>query len=256
MSDWNPTLYLAFADERTRPARDLLAHVPLSSPGNVFDLGCGPGNSTELLVARYPDAAVTGLDNSPAMLERAAKTCPAARYVEADLAGWTPGTVPDLLFSNATFQWVPDHLSVLERLGATLAPGGVLAVQMPDNLDEPSHALMRETAAAGPWAGKLAHAAAARDQLPAANIYYDRLKPTFSRVDIWHTIYNHPMKGHAAIVEWLATTGLRPFLNPLEEDERAAFIAGYTERLAKAYPLCADGTVLLRFPRLFIVGQR
>lgn len=254
--DWNPALYLKFADERTRAARDLLAQVPLDAPRAVYDLGCGPGNSTELLVARYPDAAVTGVDNSPAMLEKAAKACPGASFEEADLARWTPDGAPDLLYSNATFQWVPDHVSVLARLAETLADGGALAVQMPDNLDEPSHALMRDTAANGPWAEKLANAAGARDLLPTPSVYYDRLKPHFTRIDIWHTAYNHPLDGHGGIVNWLSSTGLRPFLNPLTEAERDAFIAAYTERLAQAYPLACDGTVLLRFPRLFIVGQR
>jgi trans-aconitate 2-methyltransferase len=255
-ADWNPNLYLKFADERTRPARDLLAQVPIDKPETVYDLGCGPGNSTELLLARYPGAMLTGVDNSPAMLAKAAKACPAAAYVEADLSAWQPPGVPDLLYSNATFQWVPDHLSVLERLAATLKDGGALAVQMPDNLDEPSHALMRETAAAGPWAGKLSAASGARDILPAPRVYYGRLKPLFAKLDIWHTAYNHPLDGHAGIVSWLSSTGLKPFIDPLTAPERQDFIAAYTERLAKAYPLSYDGTVLLRFPRLFLVGTR
>ena len=256
MSDWSPQQYLKFAGERTRPASDLLAQVPLAAPRLIFDLGCGPGNSTELLVERFPGAEIIGLDNSPAMLAKARQSCRRAAFAEADLRYWMPEASPDLLYSNATFQWVPDHLAVLERLAAALPPGGVLAVQMPDNLDEPSHRHMQQVAELGPWAPKLAGAAAARDLLPPPLTYYDRLKPLFQRLDIWHTIYNHPLAGPGGIVEWLKSTGLRPYLNPLEPEEQKAFLAAYQARLAEAYPAAADGTVLLRFPRLFIVGQR
>lgn len=256
MSDWQPAQYLTFADERTRPARDLLAQVPLDRARRVYDLGCGPGNSTALLVARYPGAAVTGIDNSPAMLDAARAACPVARFEAGDLAAWMPSDVPDLLYSNATFQWVPGHLAVLERLARTLPDGGVLAVQMPDNLGEPSHALMQQVAEEGPWAARLAAAQDARDVLPAPAEYYARLKPLFRRLDIWHTIYNHPLDGVAGIIAWLRTTGLRPYLEPLGDEDRQHYLARYGELLARAYPLQPDGKVLLRFPRLFLVGVR
>lgn len=256
MTDWNPAQYLTFADERTRPARDLLAHVPLVTARRVYDLGCGPGNSTALLVSRFRHAHVTGIDNSPAMLEAARAACPAADFGFGDLSIWLPPEQPDLLFSSATFQWVPDHLHVLERLAASLRAGGVLAVQMPDNLGEPSHRLMQKAAALGTWAAKLQAAAAARDVLPGAETYYARLKPHFTRLEIWHTIYNHPLDGVDGIVSWLGATGLRPFLAPLTAEEGEAFLAAYRVMLARAYPPQADGKVLLRFPRLFLVGVR
>jgi trans-aconitate 2-methyltransferase len=256
MTDWQPAQYLTFADERTRPARDLLAQVPLAEARRVYDLGCGPGNSTALLVARYPQARIIGIDSSPAMLEAARAACPEASFEAGDLATWMPADVPDLLYSNATFQWVPGHLAVLERLARTLPEGGVLAAQMPDNLMEPSHALMQDVAEQGPWAASLATAQEARDPLPSAPEYYTRLKPFFRRLDIWHTIYNHPLDGVAGIVSWLRTTGLRPYLEPLGEDDRQRFLARYENLLAEAYPLQQDGKVLLRFPRLFLVGVR
>ena len=252
--DWNPALYLAFEDERTRPPRDLLARVPLARPRRVIDLGCGPGNSTELLAQRWPDAEVIGVDNSPAMIEQARARLPGLRFELADLASWTPPEGTDLLFANAVFQWVPDHLDVLARLLDQLPPGGVLAVQMPDNVNEPSHLLMEEAAAAGPWAVRVA--GAARDVLPAVGVYYDRLAPLARQVDIWHTLYNHPLAGPGAIADWFRSTGLRPYLAPLDVAEREAFLADYTARLARAYPARVDGKVLLRFPRLFIVAVR
>ena len=256
MADWNPQLYTRFEDERTRPAHDLLAAVPLGEARRVFDLGCGPGNSTELLAARYPGARLTGVDSSPAMLESARERLPRAEFVAGDLREWTPPEPADLLFSNAVFQWVPSHAAVLARLAETLAPGGVLAVQMPDNLDEPSHVAMREAAVDGPWRSKLEGALAARKALPPPGEYYDLLRPLCTRVDIWRTAYQHPLAGLPAIVEWLKSTGLRPFLDPLDETERQAFLDNYRSRLAFHYPARVDGTVLLAFPRLFLVAQR
>lgn len=256
MSDWQPDRYLTFADERTRPARDLLAQVPLREARRVYDLGCGPGNSTALLIERFPRAAITGIDNSTAMLAAARKTCPAASFEAADLAQWRPVDMPDLLFSNAAFQWVPDHLSVLEQLGASLPGGGVLAVQMPDNLMEPSHRLMQLAAQQAAWATKLSQAAEAREPLADPEAYYARLRPLFRRLDIWHTIYNHPLAGADGIIAWFAATGLRPFIDPLSEAERSSYLEHYRDLLTKAYPALTDGTVLLRFPRLFIVGVK
>ena len=256
MADWSPSDYLTFADERTRPARDLLARVQLKSPALVYDLGCGPGNSTELLSVRFPNAELIGIDSSPAMVAAARKALPAAAFVQANLENWAPHAAADLLFSNATFQWLPDQLAVMARLVRGLKPGGVLAVQMPDNLDEPSHRLMRATAENGTWANKLRDAAAARAVLPSPQSYYAALKPLCTSLDIWHIIYNHPLKGAPAIVAWLATTGLRPFLNPLDSVEQRAFLAEYQCRVAAAYPEFSDGTSLLRFPRLFLVAIR
>jgi len=256
MADWNPELYKRFEDERTRPARELLGRVELQRPASIVDLGCGPGNSTELLVQRFPDAGVLGIDNSPAMISSARERLPGCRFELGDIGTWQPATPPDLIYANAALQWTGDHPHLLPRLFASLAPGGVLAVQMPDNLNEPSHVAMRETALAGIWADKLRRLGRVRDRLPAPEAYYNDLKPDAARIDIWHTIYNHPLEGAAGIVEWVKGTGLRPYIDPLDEAERKGFLALYQERIAKAYPPANDGKVLLRFPRLFIVCVR
>src|SRR5690242_21509983 len=116
MEDWSPNQYLKFEDERTRPPRDLLAQVPLHSAGRVVDLGCGPGNSTELLIERFPEAEVIGLDSSPEMLRQARERLPGRTFVQANIETWNPEPGTDLLFANAVFQWVPGHPAVLRRL--------------------------------------------------------------------------------------------------------------------------------------------
>ncbi|GGD96448.1 trans-aconitate 2-methyltransferase [Aureimonas endophytica] len=256
MADWNAALYLRFADERTRPARELLARVPANDPAVAVDLGCGPGNSTALLAERFPQAVLLGLDSSPDMLAKARGDLPAARFVLGDIARFEPEAPVDLLFANASLQWLRDHETLLPRLFSLLAPGGVLAVQMPDNQEEPSHRLMREAAGAGQWRAKIDDADKVRARILPAEAYYDLLAPLAREVDIWRTTYHHVMADEGAIVEWVSATGLRPFLDPLDEDERAAFLADYRARLAAAYPARADGRRLLRFPRLFLVARK
>ena len=256
MVDWSPNQYLIFADERTRAARDLLAQVPLREASLIYDLGCGPGNSTELLVAAYPKARIVGVDHSPNMLEKARTALPQLEFLETNLANWQPPEGADLLFSNATFQWVPEHMRVLQRLLRGMKTGAVLAVQMPDNLNEPSHVAMSEATLNAPYADKMLDATKARDVLPLPSAYYMALKPLCSRIDIWHTIYNHPLDGIVGIVEWLKGTGLRPFLDPLSAEEQQDYLARYATLLAKHYPVQADGKVLLLFPRLFMVAVK
>ena len=255
MSDWDARQYLQFEAERTRPAVDLLARVR-GSARRVVDLGCGPGNSTEILIARFPDAAAIGFDNSDDMLAKARARLPKVAFEKADITEWRPAAAPDVIFANAVMQWAPRHIDLMARLLDCLAPSGRLAVQMPDNLDEPTHALMRETAALAPFAAKLAHAAAARERIGAFEDYYGALAPRAARVDFWRTTYAHILEGPAAIVEWVKGTGLRPFLDPLASEEKRDFLARYRAAIAKAYPPLADGRALLRFPRLFVVAER
>ena len=256
MTSWSPSKYLKFEDERTLAARDLLTRVKLDTAARVVDIGCGPGNSTEILAERFSEADILGFDSSLDMLERARTRVPRAKFIEADVTKWMPDGPVDLLYANAVFHWVPDHLAVLERLFASLAPGGVLAVQLPDNLDEPSYRLMREVAVNGPWAERLADAEDALDDVHPSATYYDRLQPMAVRVDVWHTLYNHPLEGPGAIRDFLASTGMRPFLAPLDAGEQTAFLDDYERRVGEAYPPLVDGRVLLCFPRLFVVAVR
>ena len=254
---WSAKQYVAFEDERTRPARDLLAAIPAGTVRSAIDIGCGPGNSTELLVERFPDATVRGLDSSTDMIEAARKRLPQVQFDIADIDTWSDTGPFDVIFANAVLQWIPDHETLLPALVSKLAPGGSLAIQMPDNLNQPSHRLMREVAAQGPWAEKLAGVAKQRTEMADASVYYSMLKACCTRVDVWRTTYHHPLAGGASgVVEWFKGSGLRPFLEPLDEAERVQYLQQYQSAIVQAYPALADGSVLLPFPRLFLVATR
>jgi trans-aconitate 2-methyltransferase len=252
---WQPERYLAFADQRTRPARDLLARVPLANPARVADLGCGPGNSTALLAQRWPEAAIIGVDSSAEMLAQARTSGVRATWVEADIAAWTPDDPLDLIYANAALQWLDHHATLLPRLFGQLHAAGVLAVQMPRNFEAPSHALLRDTARSGPWADRLA---GILDRPPVATPvwYHDLLAPNAAALDIWETEYLHVLAGDDPLLSWTRGTALRPVMQALDTDQFAAFEAAYAERLRLAYPKRADGGTLFPFRRLFIVAQR
>jgi trans-aconitate 2-methyltransferase len=255
--NWSAKQYISFEDELTRPVRDLLNAVPETDVRSAVDLGCGPGNSTEVLATRFPGAAIRGLDSSPDMVSAARKRLPQLRFDVAAIERWDEPGPFDVILANAVLQWVPDHAALLPRLIRRLAPGGSLAVQMPDNLDQPAHRLMRDLAAAGPWADRLAGATASRTALEGAGWFYSLLRPHCAQVQVWRTTYHHPLSGGAeAIVEWFKGSGLRPFLAALESVEQAAYLDRYRSAVAEAYPALPDDTVLLPFPRLFIVATR
>ena len=255
---WDPDLYLKFSDHRLRPALELLGRVPSPAPQLIYDLGCGPGNITQIIAERWPDATIYGLDNSPQMLAQAAAISTTIQWIEADIHSWSPAAAPDLIYSNATLQWVEGHQAHVPRLLSFLPPGGVLAVQMPLSWGAPSHRLMRETLAnGGPGGSALGSAelrdAVAREWVQGAAVYYDLLSSA-STLDIWETEYLQVLAGPDPVLEWVKATGLRPILNGLGDEERQQFLDEYTQRLRVAYPMRADGRTLYPFRRLFMVA--
>jgi trans-aconitate 2-methyltransferase len=256
--DWSAKQYVKFEDERTRPARDLLAAVPTREPRRVVDLGCGPGNTTELLLKQFPKAEIVGIDSSPDMVTNARARLRNIAFEVADLTTWRPDPAApvDIIYSNAVFQWISGHDTILPRLTGLLPAGGSLAIQMPDNIDEPSHVAMREVARSGPWADTLAAALGVRTAIGTPAGYYALLKPHATRVDVWRTTYHHPLDGIDGIVEWFKGSALRPYLAALDTAEREPFLAAYREAIRPHYPTQPDGKVLLAFPRLFIVATR
>jgi trans-aconitate 2-methyltransferase len=255
MSGWDPAKYLEFAGHRLRPALDLLTRVTLPAPDVIYDLGCGAGNVTRLLRERWPDARIVGVDGSAAMLAVAAGAAPRVTWLEANLAGWSPPEPADLIFSNAALHWLDDHAELFPRLIRGLAPGGVLAVQMPRNHGAPSHTEMLDVARAGPWRDRLAPLLRPHPVAPPA-VYHDLLAPRARHVDIWETEYLQVLQGEAPVVEWLTGSALKPLLDALDGAERAAFLAAYGARMRSAYPPREDGSTIFPFRRLFVVATR
>ncbi|MFN4063715.1 MAG: methyltransferase domain-containing protein [Parazoarcus communis] len=249
---WDPDRYLAFGDLRSRPALDLLARIPLSAPSRIVDLGCGPGTVTTLLRQRWPEARLTGVDRSAEMLARAAALDGGVEWVEADLSSWQGEPSFDLIFSNAALHWLDGHAELFPRLQSMLAPGGVLAVQMPANFDADSHRLIRELAASSRWRDRVANAR--MGSVLTVEAYHDLLAGGFQSVEIWETRYLQVLRGEDAVLQWLSGTTLLPYLDCLSDDERDVFIGQLRPLLRQAYPMRGDGRVLFPFKRVFMVA--
>lgn len=260
-SSWDPNRYAIFSDHRLRPALELLERVPLSAPRLIYDLGCGTGEIARLMSNRWPDATVVGVDNSAEMLAKARSSPGAVRWIEADIAEWQPDQTPDLIYSNATFQWLDGHDALFPRLAELLAPGGCLAVQMPQSWPLPSHRLMRETLAYGGPNGAAIGPPALRQALDHVWVadaahYFDLLAPRSLAIDIWETEYLQVLDGENPVLEWVSGTGLRPVLNGLSGEDRTAFLTSYSAQLLQAYPRRDNGKTLYPFRRLFIVAVK
>ena len=256
MPTWDADLYLRFADERTRPASDLLARVGVDRPRRVIDLGCGPGNSTALLRQRWPGAAIIGLDTSPDMIAAAKKAYPEGTWIAGDIRTFADPMPFDVIFSNAALQWVPRHGEVLPRLLGQVTPGGTLAVQVPRHIQSPLHQLMLRIADDPAWRDRM-DAPRRTITVETPSFYYDLLQPLADRIDLWETEYHHVLENPAAILAWIRGTGLRPFLEALAGDEeRGRFEERLLGGLEQAYPRQGDGRVLFTFRRLFLVAYR
>ncbi len=252
---WDPAQYLKFADHRLRPAVDLLARIDSEQPGRVYDLGAGAGNVTRLLRERWPEAAVTGVENSAPMLERARAAHPEIQWEEADLGRWRPGEPAGVIYSNAALHWLAGHDRLFPALLAMLAPGGVLAVQMPRNFAAPSHTAITEAARSGPWRERLEPLLRPAPVAEPAR-YFEILAPHAADLDLWETEYLHVLEGPSPVKEWLKGSALMPLLSALEEPERARFEARYAELVDAAYPPGPDGRTLFPFRRLFLVARK
>lgn len=252
---WNPEQYLKFAEPRLRPAVDLLSRIDAAQPARVFDLGCGAGNVTRLLKQRWPDAELTGVDDSETMLSRAAHSVAGVNWVRQSLAEWQPEHRADVIYSNAALHWLPDHRALFTRLVSHLAPGGVLAVQMPRNFAAPSHTLIAETVLAGPWRARL-EPLLRPAPVAAPDVYYDWLAGLVTHLDIWESEYLQVLDGIDPVKEWTKGTWLKQYLDALDVQDATAFEADYAARVRVAYPTRADGKTLFPFRRLFIVATR
>jgi trans-aconitate 2-methyltransferase len=255
---WDPGQYQHFGDERSRPFFDLLARVAAENPGQVADLGCGPGTLTATLADRWPDAEVRGIDSSPEMIE-AARALPVTEgrrlsFALGDVRDWRPDGRVDVIVSNAVLQWVPDHLTVVARWAGFLDAGGWMAFQIPANYDQPSHAALRDMASSDRWRDLLAGVSLNRQAGDPAE-YLDPLVRAGLEVDAWETTYLHVLHGEDPVLDWYKGTGLRPVLAVLQPDQAAEFLDEYRARMSEAYPPASYGTVF-PFRRVFVVGVR
>ncbi len=254
---WDPEQYSRFEAERDRAALDLLLRLPADlEPREIWDLGCGAGQHAALLKRRHPGARVHGLDSSGEMLGRARALSADVDWRQGDIADWRPGAPADLILANASLHWLADHAGLLRRLAGALAPGGVLAVQMPMAHETRHHTLMREVAAEGPWAASLAQIQTIAPLLPP-EAYYDLLAEACDGIDIWATTYLHALTGPDAVLEWMKGTALRPCLAALDDPAmRTDYLSALGARLREAFPPRPDGVTLLPFPRLFLAARR
>lgn len=253
---WDPQLYLKFDRERTQPAIDLAARIEVANPRKIVDLGCGPGNSTAILRARWPETEIIGLDSDEEMLRAARRDYPREYWLQQDAATWESRAGYDVVFSNAMLQWLPDHGAVLSRWFGSVAPGGALAVQIPSHLKSAVHRHILEVAADPRW-NMLTTQASHAINTAEPQSYYDLLCQQASRIDLWVTEYCHVLDGPAEIVNWMRGTGLRPFLSVLPlNDDRAAFEAALLDRVTASYPRRVDGKVLFPFRRLFFIAYK
>ena len=249
---WDPAQYLTFGGHRIRPAIDLLSAVALESPATILDLGCGTGNMTNFFSARWPDARIVGLDNSPEMLAKARDAHPDQKWIEGDVTDWKPDEPFDLVFSNAMLHWVPGHHRVFPELLSWVKSGGCLAIQMPRNFAARSHTTVYETIREGAWREQLEPMIREEPTRPP-NYYYDLLTPMVGSLDLWETEYQQILEGENPVPEYVKGSWLKPFLDALEEPEKSAFEAAYKAKVLKYYPPQDDGKTLFPFRRLFIV---
>ncbi|MGY1716157.1 trans-aconitate 2-methyltransferase [Geodermatophilus sp. SYSU D01106] len=253
---WDPATYLRHAGERARPFADLLARVDATDPRAVVDLGCGEGTLTASLAARWPGARVTGVDASPEMLAAAAAHAVDGRvaFERGDVRDWRPGGPVDVVVSNAVLQWVPGHAALLGRWAGWLAPGGRLAVQVPGNHRAPTHRLLADLCTSPSWSSRLAAAAPPADPVLDPAGYLDVLTGAGLAADVWETTYLHVLRGPDPVLSWVRGTVLLPVLARLDDEAAADLTAEYAAALRAAYPARADGTTVLPFRRVFLVG--
>lgn len=256
MPDWNSTQYLKFKNERTQPAIDLANRIEVENPLKITDLGCGPGNSTQVLAGKFTNAYILGVDNSENMIAAARENCPGLDFCICDIGKELSQLDHDfdIVFSNACIQWVPDHQKLIPEMLSLLNKGGILAVQIPMNFQEPIHRIISEVSSSTKWNAYFPEKRIFYTLSPED--YYDILSECTHEFSIWQTTYYHVMKSWQDILEWYRGTGLRPYLSVLSEDRKEEFEEDIYHRLVKAYPQQKNGVILFRFPRFFFTACR
>lgn len=254
MADWNSKQYLKFEKERTQPAIDLVNRISIDKPNKIIDIGCGPGNSTEVLFKKFSGSYVIGVDKSENMISSAKKNYPHIDFKLCDISNDLHELDKDfdIVFSNACIQWVPNHKELLKNLGGLLRKGGIVAVQIPMNFNEPIHKIIEEVSTSQRWKKHFSNPAVFHTL--SQGEYFDMLSESFENISLWETVYFHVMKTHNDIMEWYRGTGLRPYLDVLDEEEKMEFENEVMDGIIKSYPVQKNGEIIFRFPRFFFTA--
>jgi trans-aconitate 2-methyltransferase len=256
MREWDPDQYLQFKRERTQPSIDLVARIPMDDPKTIIDIGCGPGNSTQILLKRWPHADIVGLDKSEKMIERARRDYPDQKWIVGDASAPDAGQSFDIVFSNAALHWIPQHALLLQRLFGLLQENGILAVQVPANQASPLYQAILRVSEAGAWSAFTKGREASLTH-HSADYYYDQLALYSNEISIWETIYYHIMKSHQELIDWYRSTAMKPFLDSLPTDsDREEFENEILIECRNAYPPQRDGKILYPFKRLFFTARK
>lgn len=256
-TDWDPHHYLQFGDERTQPSIDLVNRIDIGHyPANIVDVGCGPGNSSQVLLRRWPDSNLVGIDNSPAMIEKAKKDYPAREWLLVDAVDFQTDVRFDIVFSNAAIQWIPDHRGLLKKFYGLLSGHGAMAVQLPKFQDMALGGILQSVSGRGRWKNRT-EGCSGLFTYHDYHYYYDLLSDTMKSMDMWETDYIHVMPSHASIVDWIKSTGMKPYLDRIgDENDKKDFEREVLDAITGTYPRQKNGNVLFPFKRLFFIGYR
>lgn len=254
MKDWNPEQYLKYKSERSRPAEDLIARIAVGSPGSIIDVGCGPGNVTQMLRHRWPYSEIVGVDSSESMIARAREDYPDQQWITGDAAALDPAARYDIVFTNAMLQWLPNHHALIPRLLGLVRRGGALAVQVPANHESPLHRALVSVASQEAWT-RLGADRVKPLTYHEPEFYYDLLHPLAADVDLWATTYHHALGSHRELIEWYGSTGMRPYLDALPDDaHREKFRTEVLDECREEYPAHKNGKILFPFRRIFFIA--
>lgn len=253
MNDWNSNQYTKFEKERTQPSVDLIHRINIL-PESILDIGCGPGNSTNQLYEYFPKANILGIDSSDNMLDKAEKSYPHLKFRKC----FIPDDIEsienfDLIFSNACLHWIPDHKNLFPKLMSKLNRGGMFAVQMPLVQNAMFYKILNKLISTDKWK-KLRDIHIFYNLEP--NETYDILSKISKNVTMWDTTYYHIVPSHSSVIDWYKGSGLRPYLDILNQTEKSEFLSELLEMIKNNFPVQSDNSVILKMPRLFFTASK
>ncbi|MFK7825625.1 MAG: methyltransferase domain-containing protein [Oligoflexales bacterium] len=251
---WNPKQYHLYKNSRNQPALDLMNTLPKDDVLKIVDLGCGPGNVTQQLKARYPNSHVLGIDNSSPMLAQAKENYPQIDWQKLEISD-VKGSF-DLIFSNAALHWLSNHKQLFPNLLELLSPKGTLAIQMPCTKDRRSHICLESLV--NDYLERFPELKQHMRKNPVCTMeeYYELLAETGVDVDIWETTYLHVLEGDNPVLEWMKGSALSPIRGTLKGDDYHSFEKEYGEKLKDYYPINKNFKTFYQVKRIFILAKK